>query len=66
MPFNRSREALVLFNMGSQDAQIYFESASTMYYVLEAGKGMHFPNVPYNQVQAKTASGSTDITVMEG
>lgn len=65
--FNTNRESLILFNQGAQDVQINFGSETTAYFVLEAGKGMYFgTTAPVNQVNARTTTGSSNVTVMEG
>lgn len=66
LPRNNNRTALILFNQGSENINWYFEDNSTMYFTLEAGKGMYFPDAPTNQIQAVSASGSVNVSVMEG
>jgi hypothetical protein len=61
---NAYRKALILFNQGAADVQVYFDSNSTIYYTLEAGQGMHFPEAPINALNAKTSSGTASVTVM--
>ena len=62
---NNDRNALILFNQGPEDVRVFMDSADTNYFVLEANKGIHFPTAPQNQVQAKTASGTATVSVLE-
>ena len=66
VPLNANRNALILFNQGTENAKVFFQADDTVYFVLESGKGMYFPHVPMNRIQAKVDSGSTAVTVMEG
>lgn len=62
---NNIRSALILFNQGAETIQVYFDTNTTIYFELEANKGMHFPEPPRNQVNAKTASGTASVSVLE-
>lgn len=62
---NTNRSVLMLFNQGSSDIKFYFDSHTAAYFTLESGKGMYFPCVPLNQVNAVTDSGTATVTVME-
>lgn len=64
--FDENRTALILFNQGPEVARLYFDANSTIYFELAVGDGMDFPAVPINGVSAKTASGTTVVSVLEG
>lgn len=65
LPRNKNRTALILFNQGAENLNWYFDDSSTVYFTLEPGKGMYFPDAPINQIQAVSASGSVNVSVME-
>jgi hypothetical protein len=62
---NDARSALILFNQGAEDVKVYFDNNSSVYFVMAAGKGMHFPEPPINQVNAVTDSGTATVSVLE-
>lgn len=62
---NNNRTGLILQNQGASDVNVYFESNSTMYFILEAGKAMHLPAAPQNEINAVSTSGTIAVTVLE-
>ena len=62
---DNNRTAMILFNQGSSTIQVYFDSNNTAYFEIEANKGLYFPQPPRNQVQARTASGTATVSVLE-
>lgn len=62
---DNDRSALILFNQGAESINWYFDSNSTVFFTLEAGKGMYFPEVPRNQINAVTTTGTASVSVME-
>lgn len=65
LPQNKNRSALLLFNQSAETVRWYFDANSTVYFELEGGKGMYFPDAPINQINALTTSGTANLSVME-
>lgn len=58
------RGAVLLYNQGAEDIQFYFGDKSTAYFGIAAGTGLEIPDAPLNEINAVTASGTSNLTVM--
>ena len=66
LPLNKNRTSLILFNTGAEDVKVWFETNTTMFFLVEAGKGVHFIGAaPINAINCTVGTGTSSLTVLE-
>ena len=64
--YDESRTVLIVFNQGSEDVQLYMNSVDAAFVTIPVGYGISFKEItPINEVNAKTTSGTSTLTVWE-